>query len=172
MAPKPIIDLAQVDLSRVEYDAEALDTYLPQTDVMRQLHGVIKHDPEARLTIGYRDVRGDEFWTKGHFASRPVFPGVLLVESLAQLCSFYWRREIGLERAPGRVMLFGGLDAVKFRDAVFPGQRVILVCKVDELKERRSTYDCQAFVEGKLVFEGRITGLLGPAMPEVFKDGR
>lgn len=172
MAPKPIIDLSQVDLSRVEYDAQALDLYLPQTDLMRQLHGVISHQPEQRFTIGFRDVGADEFWVKGHFASRPVFPGVLLVESLAQLCSFYWRREIGRERAPGRVMLFGGIDGVKFRDAIFPGQRVILVCRVDDLKERRSTFACQAFVEGKLVFEGQITGLLGPSMPEVFQDGR
>lgn len=172
MAAKALIDLSGVDLNRIEFDARALDEYLPQADLMRQLHGVIRHDPAQGFSIGFRDVREDEFWVPGHFPKKPVFPGVLLVEAVAQLCSFYWRHEVGLPRAPGRIMLFGGIDGVKFRDAIVPGQRVIIVVKVTELKERRSIYQCQAFVKDKLVFEGQITGLLGPVMPEVYPYGR
>jgi 3-hydroxyacyl-[acyl-carrier-protein] dehydratase len=171
MAPKPLIDLSAIDLETVAYDAEALNTYLPQKFAMRQLHGIHHVDLEAGICVGFRDVRDDEFWCEGHFPSRPVFPGVMLVETVAQLCVFFWREAIGIKEAPGRAMLFGGIDKVKFRDAIFPGQRVVLVLSVKELKIRRSIYETQAFVNGKLVFAGQITGLLGPSMPEIYPNG-
>ena len=95
---------------------------------------------------------------------------VLLVESVAQLCVFYWRHQIGRKEAPGRVMLFGGIDGVKFRDAVLPGQRVVLAVKAVDVRVRRSRYDAMAFVDGRIVFSGQITGLLGPEMPEIYPD--
>lgn len=172
MPPKPLVDLSTIDLEHVAYDATALDVYLPQVHEMRQLHGVFALDAERGFAVGFRDVRDDEFWCRGHFPSNPVFPGVLLVETVAQLCVFYWRHVVGREQAPGRAMLFGGIDEVKFRDAIRPGQRVVILVEVEELKLRRSSYRCQALVDGKIVFSGKITGLLGPEMPEIYPDGK
>ncbi|MBL4849843.1 MAG: beta-hydroxyacyl-ACP dehydratase [Planctomycetes bacterium] len=172
MPPKTLIDIENLDTSTIPYGEKELDALLPQTGHMRQVHGVYSFDKEKRIAIGYRDVRDDEFWCEGHFPGFPVFPGVLMVEAAAQMCVFYFRLAIGLEQAPGRAMLFGGIDEVKFRGAVVPGDRIILVTKVTDLKIRRSRYDTQAFVNGKVVFSGKITGLLGPPAPQIYPDGK
>ena len=172
MAPKPLIDVSTLNFDQLMYDEEGLHAYLPQRYAMRQLHGVVHMDTENLIAVGYRDVTDDEFWCEGHFPARPVFPGVLIVESIAQLCAFFWSHELGLKEAAGRAMLFGGIDRVKFRDAVVPGQRMVLVTQATEFKVRRSKYETQAIVDGKVVFAGQITGLLGPSMPEIFSDGK
>ena len=172
MPPQNLIDIESLDTSTVAYGKEELDVLLPQTGHMRQIHGIYRYAPEEKVAIGYRDVTDDEFWCAGHFPGFPVFPGVLMVEAAAQMCVFYWRMAIGREQAPGKAMLFGGIDEVKFRGAVSPGQRVTLVAKVTDLKIRRSRYEVQAFVDGKVVFTGKITGLLGPDAPHIYPDGK
>ena len=134
---------------------------------MQQLHGVIHIDTDNQRIIGFRDVRDDEFWCSGHFPVRPVLPGVLLVETLAQLCAFYWRKEAVGPEIGSREMLFGGIDRVKFRDAILPPSRVIIAAHMTTFRPRRSRFDTQAWVDGSMVFEGEITGILGPDLSEL-----
>ena len=139
---------------------------IPQQEPFRFIDEIVKLGDDG-IEAAYT-WRPDADFYRGHFPGNPVTPGVLIVESIAQLCAFFWSHELGLKEAPGRAMLFGGIDRVKFRDAIVPGQRVVLVTQATEFKVRRSKYETQAIVNGKVVFAGQITGLLGPHMPEIF----
>jgi len=155
MPPKPLIDLDAIDASTVAAGPEQIRTHNPQRFEMEQLNGVFHIDTEEGVIVGYKDVRDDEFWVRGHIPARPLLPGVLMCEAAAQLCSFYYNDVIENEKFLG----FGGLQDVKFRRAVEPGCRLIIVAKAREMGPRRATFECQAFVQGKMVFEGTVVGM-------------
>jgi 3-hydroxyacyl-[acyl-carrier-protein] dehydratase len=155
MPPEPFLDLSSLDQSTVEVDREAIYRVNPHRYEFEQLDGIFRCDRQAGLIAGYRDVRDDEFWVRGHIPGRPIFPGALMMETAAQLVSYY-----AMTLAPGKGFLgFGGVDGVKFRGEVVPGQRVILLGRMVEARSRRVVGDVQSFVDGKMVFEGRITGM-------------
>jgi 3-hydroxyacyl-[acyl-carrier-protein] dehydratase len=78
-----------------------------------------------------------------------------MCEAAAQLCSFYYKKFTATDKFVG----FGGLDDVKFRGQVAPGDRLIIIARNTELNRRRSTFDVQGVVNGKIVFEGVIIGM-------------
>ena len=77
MPPELHYDLGQIDFSKVVADTEAIRKVNPQRFEMQQLDAVLLLDPAAKLIIGYKDVRHDEFWIRGHMPGFPLLPGVL-----------------------------------------------------------------------------------------------
>jgi len=155
MPPQPLVDLSTIDMSQVLADREAIAQINPQRYEFAQLDGIIAFNPETGEVVGYRDVRDDEFWVRGHIPGRPVFPGALMIEAAAQLVSYSV-----MNRTQGEGFLgFGGVEAAKFRGAVVPGQRIIMMGKPLETRRRRHVGATQAFVDGKMVFEGTIIGM-------------
>jgi 3-hydroxyacyl-[acyl-carrier-protein] dehydratase len=152
MPPTSLFDLSQHDLNHDAYDVEFIRTINPQRGDMEHLNGIIWAGPEG--VIGYKDVRADEFWVPGHIPGRPLLPGVIMIEAAAQLASFYttviqkWDGFIG----------FGGVDGVKFRQAVQPGCRMLFMVKLTKIRHGRIMCDSQGWVNGNLVFEAMITG--------------
>jgi len=155
MPPKPLFDLDSVDLSRVVAGPEQIRRLNPQRYEMEHLDAIIYHDPDAEVIIGRKDVREDEFWARGHIPGRPLMPGVILCEAAAQLCSYYYKSATRDERFFG----FGGLDDVRFRAAVNPGETLVLVARCKRMSRRHASFDVQAFVGSKMVFEGVIIGM-------------
>ncbi len=153
--PQPLVDLSGVDLDALEMSIEEVRTYNAQRYEMEQLDGVICVDLDGGFAVAYRDVRDDAFWVKGHIPGRPLLPGVLMIESAAQLSSLYYK----IITKDDRFLGFGGVENVKFRGAVVPGQRVIIVSRVIEVKSRKAVFDTQGLVDGKIVFEARIIGM-------------
>lgn len=157
MASPLLVNLDELDLTKVEFPMEVVRQYLPQRYEFEQLSGVIALLREQQMVVGFRDVRADEFWVRGHIPGRPLFPGVLMLEAAAQLSTFGYK--MMLDDDPNRFLGFGGLDKCKFRGTVGPGDRLILIAKTVEARTRRMVYDTQGVVNGKLVFEAQIIGL-------------
>lgn len=156
MPPQPIIDPSTVDPNNIIIDKEEIKKTNPQRYEMEQLDGIIYIDMKEKIVAGFKDVREDEFWVKGHIPGKPILPGIIMIEAAAQLASFFTHKLVDLK---GRFLGFGGLDEVKFRGTVVPPARLILICKALEVKPRRSLCYVQGFVDNKMVFEGKITGM-------------
>jgi len=155
--PGPLIlDPASIDLSHVEYDIEAIRKINKQRYEMEHLTAVVLMRPEERLIVAYKDVGHDEFWVRGHIPGRPLMPGVIMCEAVAQAASFLMYH--CLERKP-EFIGFGGMDSVRFRGTVAPGDRLVIVGHMETLSPRMSTLRAQAFVGAKMVFEGTVIGV-------------
>src|SRR6266403_2258395 len=89
MPPVLHLDPSTVDFSRVLVDKEGLRKTNPQRFEMEHLDTVLYLDREQHVLVGYKDVRPDEFWVRGHMPGYPLLPGVLMCEASAQLCSYY-----------------------------------------------------------------------------------
>ncbi len=155
MPPRVLVDLEKVDLDTVAMPIEEVRRYNPHRFEMEQLSGILYVDVEAGEIVAFKDVGDDEFWVRGHIPGRPLLPGVLMVEAAAQMCSVFFK----LQQRDERFLGFGGVDGVKFRGQVVPGDRLILVGKVVDIRPRRAIFDTQGLVDGRLVVEARITGM-------------
>ena len=155
MPPSLLINLSEIDLTKVEYDKEAIEQVNPQSYEMSQLDGIIWADLKSLRVLGFKDITAQEFWVRGHIPGRPIMPGVLMVEAAAQLSSFFMKRIYGLEGFIG----FSGIDRAKFRDTVVPGDRLYLLGHISKIRSRQFSADVQGLVNGKMVFDTRVTGM-------------
>ncbi len=157
MPPELHYDLSRIDFTKLVADKELIRKYNPQRFEMEQLDGVVYLDKEKHIVVGYKDVRHDEFWVRGHMPGFPLLPGVLMCEASAQLCSFY----ITYSEFPGQsdFIGFGGMEDVRFRATVHPGSRLILVGKGIKMHRRKMEFDVQGIVGDTMVFHGVIIGV-------------
>ncbi|UCG55570.1 MAG: beta-hydroxyacyl-ACP dehydratase [Phycisphaerales bacterium] len=156
MAPLLLFDLSHIDLTAEPlFDKEAIGQVNPQRFEMQQLDGILWYDKDKSLMLGYKDITEGEFWVRGHFPGRPIMPGVIMVEAAAQLMSFFVKHILGEKALVG----FGGIDSVKFRATVEPGDRLHLLCQLTACKSRKYTFQVQGVVDMSLVFEAAVTGI-------------
>src|SRR5262245_23054443 len=106
MPPSINFHPSQLNLERVVADKEAIRRVNPQRFEMEQLDAIVLIDPVQHLVAGYKDLRADEFWVRGHMPAYPLLPGVLMCEAAAQLCSYYSTTQ-GI--SPGDFIGFGGM---------------------------------------------------------------
>jgi len=155
MPPQALFDISKIDTNTLIADRNQIARVNPHRYEFHQLDGVCYIDEDFIQVVGIRDVKEDEFWVRGHIPGRPLFPGALMIETAAQLVSYCLMRE-----CPDKGFLgFGGIDNVKFRDTVGPGDRIILLGEMVEKRPRRCVAATQGFVDGRMVYEGVITGM-------------
>lgn len=111
---------------------EQIKEIIPHRDPFLLIDEVTELEPGVKATA-LKHLTGEEYWFKGHFPQKPVQPGVLMLEMLAQtgaVCA------LSLPENRGRIAYFGGLDKVKFRNMVFPGDTLKL--EVEIIRSRGS----------------------------------
>lgn len=155
MPPPLLFDLSDIDLSCVIVGQEQIYQALPHRHEFSLLDGVIHLDHDAGHIVTLKHVRKDDWWTRGHIPGRPLFPGVLMIEAAAQTASYFTHTVSDQKRFFG----FGGVDAVKFRDAVVPTCVLHLLGQAVDMRPRRMIFQIQGLVGNTMVFEGKITGM-------------
>ena len=156
MPPPVNFDPGHLDLGRVLADRDAIRQVNPQRFDMEQLTAIVHLDREEGVAAGYHDVRDDEFWVPGHMPGYPLLPGVLMCEAAAQLCSYFIMTQ-GLLH--GDFVGFGGMENVRFRGTVRPGDRLVLVSKLLKYNRRQALFSVQGFVGTTMVFHADIIGV-------------
>lgn len=160
-----ILDPSKLDLDHVVADIEQIRRYNPQRYEMEQLTAIVYEDPERAVCAGYKDLGPNEFWIRGHMPGTPIMPGVIMCEAAAQLAGYYTKR-FNLMDTP--IVGFGGLEDVRFRGVVRPGERFVIVAKLLRVRSTLMTCQFQCFVRNNMVCEGIVKGV--PIPEEVLKS--
>ncbi len=156
MAAPPFFDINDLDLGAVALDGDEVGRLNPQSGDMRHLDHVVWFNEDITLALGVKQVRDDEFWVPGHIPGRPLFPGVLMIEAAAQLASLLYRRKCDESRFLG----FTRCDNTVFRGQVQPGDTFYILGREIEFRPRRFKSEAQGMVDGNIVFETQITGMV------------
>ena len=139
-------------------DIQRILSILPHRYPFLLVDRVVECVPGSHIKA-YKNVSVNEPFFQGHFPGVPIMPGVLILEALAQTGGLL--AAAGLGDLADKLFLFTGLDGVKFRRQVVPGDRLDLECSDMRMKLKLCKMEARAFVDGKLAAEARITAAIG-----------
>ena len=103
-----------------------------------------------------KNVTINEHFFMGHFPARPVMPGVLMLEALAQTAALLSFESLGTEPAEDTVIYFVGIDGARFKRPVEPGDQLILEASIDRVKAVIYKYKTRASVDGETAVEAEL----------------
>ncbi len=121
---------------------------------------IVEYEPDAQRIVGIKAVTATEWFFQGHFPGLPVMPGVLQVEALAQTMAVYVGRQPGFG---DRIGLFAGIDEVRFKRVVVPGDVLRLEVTMQKLGSRFGKGHAVASVDGETACEGVLSFIIPPA---------
>ena len=134
-------------------DKEGIKNIIPQREPFLMIDEVEEYVPGESATA-YKHVSEDEYYFKGHFPGNPIMPGVLIVESLAQTGAV---AILSMEENKGKNALFGGIDKLRFKKQVVPGDTLKLEVKIIKRKGPIGIGEAIATVDGKVAAKGELT---------------
>tara|TARA_R110000787_G_scaffold220539_1_gene329236 strand:+ start:382 stop:816 length:435 start_codon:yes stop_codon:yes gene_type:complete len=136
-------------------DITEIKKRLPHRYPFLLIDRVVELDPGKRI-LAYKNITGNEEVFNGHFPNVPIFPGVMIIEAMAQaagVLGFVTEDKYADDNA---LYLFAGVDGVRFKRQVIPGDRLMLEAQVDSVKRTIWRFKCRATVDSELACEGTI----------------
>jgi 3-hydroxyacyl-[acyl-carrier-protein] dehydratase len=130
-----------------------IEQILPHREPFLLLDEVLELEPGRRV-VARKTVNPDEWYLAGHFPGRPVMPGVLILEAMAQAGAVAVLSE---EENRGKIALFAGIDDVRFKRIVEPGDEIELECTLEVVRGPIGRGKARATVGGKLAARGTLT---------------
>lgn len=134
---------------------------IPHREPFILVDEVLEMDNEHIVAL--KHVRADEYYFKGHFPEMPVMPGVLIVESMAQAGAIV---ALSKEENKGKIAFFAGIDKVRFKKSVFPGDTMRMEVKLTSQRGPIGFGEGKAYVDGKLCVSAQIMFAIGDAQKE------
>jgi 3-hydroxyacyl-[acyl-carrier-protein] dehydratase len=152
-----LLDPATVDFDNVLADIEEIRKFIPQRFEMEQLTAIVHIQDDPLICAGYKDITDHEVWIRGHMPGMPLMPGVFMCEAAAQLSSFITQK---FDLLGAQMVGFGGMEEVRFRGPVRPGDRLLIACeKVKSRRGRMIKCRFQGTVGDRIVVDGGIIGV-------------
>ena len=133
-------------------DRDGIMRIIPHRDPFLLIDRVSALEPGVGAT-GELDVTTDAFWVPGHFPGHPVMPGVLIVEAMAQVGAVAL---LSLPGNEGRIAFFAGIDKVRFKRQVLPGDTLVMEVAITKLRGAIGFGEARASVDGALACSGTL----------------
>ena len=136
-------------------DILEIKKYLPHRYPFLLLDRVVELEEGERI-LAYKNITCNEEVFEGHFPHFPVFPGVMIVEAMAQACGVLGFKTMNKTPDDGSVYLFAGIDNVRFKRQVVPGDRMFIEASIVSEKRGIWKFQCSAKVDDQLVTSATI----------------
>jgi len=143
----------QSSLPAVPFGRDVIESILPHRAPFLLIDEITELEPGRRV-VARREVLSEDWWFPGHFPDRPVMPGVLIVEAMAQTGAVAVLVE---EENRGRIAFFAGIDDCRFKRVVEPGDMLLLSCEIEAVRGPIGRGRATAHVGGELAARGTLT---------------
>jgi beta-hydroxyacyl-ACP dehydratase FabZ len=140
-------------------DILAIMQRLPHRYPFLLIDRIVRFVPGQEI-VALKNVTMNELFFQGHFPAKPVMPGVLIIEALAQAGGILAAESRGPAKQ-GEIIYFMGMDAVRFRKPVVPGDQLMLEARVLKMRSRVAKMAGRALVDGQLVAEAELMASFG-----------
>ena len=148
------------DASDATLSVAEIERLIPHRWPFLLVDRIVEYDPAAKRIVGLKAVTATEWFFQGHFPGLPVMPGVIQVEALAQTMAVYVARQPGFG---DRIGLFAGIDEVRFKRVVVPGDTLRLEVTMEKLGSRFGKGRAVATVNGDVACQGLLSFIIPPA---------
>jgi 3-hydroxyacyl-[acyl-carrier-protein] dehydratase len=142
-----------VETPAAPFGKDVIEAILPHRDPFLLIDEVLELEPGERV-VASRTVNADDWWFPGHFPERPVMPGVLIVEAMAQTGAI---AVLVQEENRGKIAFFAGIDDCRFKRVVEPGDVLTLTCEIDTVRGPIGRGKATARVGDALAARGTLT---------------